>query len=105
MVYVQIQWGWIAAPIILLVVSVLFVLAAITQSLHFGSHQKPEVWKSSSLPLLKALSKELHQDGPSGMAALSAMNTWATDVPVRLSRDEDEDGWKLVRRYNEKDHH
>ena len=102
-VFVQIQWGWLAAPIILSAVSTLFVLAAIIQSLRFGSHQKPEVWKSSSLPLLKALNKELHQDGSSGMTALSAMDTWAKDVPVRLSRDVDDGGWKLVPRFSEKD--
>lgn len=42
-IFVQIQWGWLAAPIILSAVSTLFVLAAIIQSLRFGSHQKPEV--------------------------------------------------------------
>lgn len=33
------------------------------------------------------------------------MDTWAKDVPVRLSRDVDEGGWKLVSRFSEKDNH
>ena len=96
--YVKVQWGWIAAPIVLLVGSVVFFLAAVISSL---GRQKPEIWKSSSLPLLKALSKELQVEGFSGMRTISAIEDWAQSVPVRLSRDVDGDGWKLVRRWSE----
>ena len=37
------------------------------------------------------------------MTALSLMEEWAEDVPVRLARDVDEDGWKLVRRLSDKE--
>lgn len=100
--FVEIQWGWIAAPIVLLVGSVFFVLAVIISSSGFGSRQKPAIWTSSSLPLLKALSAELHQQGVSGMSKLSAMEEWAKDVPVRLARDVDGEGWKLVPHWSEK---
>ena len=79
------------------------MLAAIVQSSRSGSRQKVGVWKSSSLPLLKALSAEARQGGASGMTALSLMEEWAEDVPVRLARDVDEDGWKLVRRLSDKE--
>ena len=101
--FVEVQWGWIAALIILLVGSVLFILAAIISSSGLGWRQEPGIWKSSSLPLLKALNAELHQEGFSGMRTLSAMEEWARDVPVRLSRDVDGNGygWTLVRRWSE----
>lgn len=96
--YVKVQWGWIAAPIILLVGSVVFFLAAVISSM---GRQKPEIWKSSSLPLLKALSKELHAEGFGGMRTTSAIEDWAQGVPVRLSRNVGGDGWMLVRHQNE----
>ena len=96
--FVEVQWGWIAAPVILLIGSVLFFLAAILSS---SGRQKPEIWKSSSLPLLKALNKELHGEGFSGMRSTSTIEEWAQDVPVRLSRDVDGGGWKLSRRWSE----
>ena len=98
--FIEIQWGWIAAPLILLIGSVTFVIAAIISSSGFGLRQKPEAWKSSILPILKALSAELHQEGLSGTRTLSAMENWAQDVPVRLSRDVDGSGWKLLRRWS-----
>ena len=58
--YVKVQWGWIAALIVLLVGSVLFFLAAVFSS---TGRQKPEIWKSSSLPLLKALGNEYTRKG------------------------------------------
>ena len=63
---------------------------------------RPGLWKSSSFPLLKALGAELHQEDPNGMKALSMMKDCAEGVPVRLSRDNDDDGWKLRRRWSEK---
>lgn len=44
-----------------------------------------EVIQSSSLPILKALSAELHQDGLRAIGTLSAVEEWAINVPVRLS--------------------
>ena len=98
--FVKIQWGWIAAPTILLVGSWLFVFTAILSSLPHRSG----LWKSSSLPLLKALGAELHQEDPKGMRTLSMMKNYAEGVPVRLLRDndDDDDGWKLRRRWSGK---
>ena len=42
-IFVKIQWGWIAAPVILSAVSALFVPAAIAQSLSFGSYERPKM--------------------------------------------------------------
>ena len=95
---VVVQWGWIAALIVLLIGSLVFFLAATISS---SGRSKPEIWKSSSLPLLKALDKELHGSGFNGMRTTSAIDDWAQDVPVRLSRDVDGGGWKLVRHWSE----
>ncbi|KAL9032667.1 MAG: hypothetical protein Q9180_006371, partial [Flavoplaca navasiana] len=95
--YVTVQWGWLAAPITLLVGSVLFVLGVIISSLSCDHRQRPEVWKSSNLPLLKALEGDLYQEGPSGMKSPRSMEEWAKEVRVRLTRDADGDSWKLVR--------
>ena len=75
----------------------IILLAAIISSSGLGRGQKPEVWKSSSLPLLKALSAKLHQGSFGGMMTNSAMEDWAGGVPVRLERAVDRAGWKLVR--------
>lgn len=97
--YVKVQWGWIAAPISLLVGSVLFVLGVNISSLSCDRRQRPGVWKSSNLPLLKALEGDLYHEGPSGMRSPRSMKEWAKEVPVRLARDADGDGWKLVRHW------
>lgn len=97
--YVNVQWGWIAAPIGLLVGSVLFVLGVIISSLSCDRRQRPGVWKSSNLPLLKALDGDLYHEGPSGMTSPRSMKEWAKEVPVRLTRDADGDGWKLMRHW------
>ena len=97
--YVKVQWGWIAAPISLLVGSVLFVLGVIISSLSGDRRQRLGVWKSSNLPLLKALDGDLYHEGPSGIESPRSMEEWAKEVPVRLARDADGDGWKLVRHW------
>ncbi|KAI4102758.1 MAG: hypothetical protein LQ339_004497 [Xanthoria mediterranea] len=97
--YVRVQWGWIAAPIGLLVGSVLFVLGVIISSLSCDRRQRPGVWKSSNLPLLKALDGDLYHEGPSGMKSPRSMKEWAKEVPVRLTREADGDGWKLMRHW------
>ena len=79
----------------------LFVLAVIISSLSLGRRQTPEVWKSSTLPLLKALEVDLHQEAPSGMKSARLMEEWAKGVPVRLTKTADGGGWKLVRRLSE----
>ena len=94
--FVAIQWGWIAAPIFLLVGTVFFFVAAVIVS---AGRRNPEIWKSSTLPLLTALSKDLYVEGLGAtLRTKSAMNDWARDVPVSLIKD-DGDGtvWRLVR--------
>lgn len=105
--FVEVKWGWIAALIVLLFGSVFFVLAVIAQSI-FGS--RIDIWKSSSLPLLKALDtdadteiRDKEKDADTGgMVPLSQMEKWAERVSARLSSDRDGEGWKLVREWNEK---
>ena len=96
--FVEVQWGWIAALSVLLVGSVVFFLATIIAS---SEHRNSVVWKSSTLPLLKALIRELHTDGFSGMRTVSATEDWAQNLPVLLSWDADAESWKLVRCHGE----
>ncbi|KAF2010318.1 hypothetical protein BU24DRAFT_427444 [Aaosphaeria arxii CBS 175.79] len=54
--FVRVQWGWIAGPMTLAILSLLFVAITVVQS----SRHRQEVWKSSSLATLLALSDEIH---------------------------------------------
>ncbi|KAL8698398.1 MAG: hypothetical protein Q9224_001869 [Gallowayella concinna] len=99
-IVVQVQWSWIAALSILVAGTAFFFLATLIAS---SGRQKSAVWKSSTLPLLKALDRELHTDGFSGMRTVSATEDWAQDLPVLLSWDADAESWKLVRRHGDDD--
>ncbi|KAL8799378.1 MAG: hypothetical protein Q9200_007555 [Gallowayella weberi] len=97
-IYVEVQWGWIAAPVALLIGTVVFFIATVISSSSLPRRQKVQIWKSSILPLLKALDADLHEESFNGMRTTSEMDDWARDVPVQLTRDVDGDSWKLVRR-------
>lgn len=56
--FVRVQWGWIAAPVTLVLLSLIFVAITIAQS--GVQANRYEIWKSSSLSTLLALSEELH---------------------------------------------
>ncbi|KAF7867162.1 hypothetical protein EAF04_005246 [Stromatinia cepivora] len=58
--FVRVQWGWIAAPLALLLLSLLFVLTTIIQTRTKANQSK--ICGSSSLSTLLALSDELHRD-------------------------------------------
>ena len=97
----EVQWGWIAALLVLLAGSLIFVLTAMISSAGFGHRQRPGPWKSSNLPLLKAIDAEVQQNGLDGMRSLSAMENWARGIPVQLSRGVDGNSWKLTQRWGE----
>ncbi|KAL8801033.1 MAG: hypothetical protein Q9182_004725 [Xanthomendoza sp. 2 TL-2023] len=99
-IIVQVQWGWIAVLAVLVAGSVFFLPATIIAS---SGRQKSVVWKSSTLPLLKALDRELHTDGFEGMRTVSATEDWAQGVPVLLARDGEAESWKLVQRDRDDD--
>lgn len=74
--------------------SLILFASAVISSL---GHNTPKVWKSSTLPLLKALNKELHTDGMHGMGTTSTLEQWAGGIPVRLNPSAtDEVGWQLI---------
>ena len=98
----KVQWGWIAAPIVLLIGSLIFVLATIILSSGFGRRQKPGMWKSSSLPLLKAFGDGLQKQSSTGIMDMGLMEEWAKHSKVRLERRVDKEGWKLLGYESEK---
>ena len=83
---VCVQWGWIAAPISLAVLSILFVIVTIVQSsMHAGRYS---IWKSSALATLLSLSDETHQR-ISGIEKISEMEDKLRSATASLTRDAD----------------
>jgi len=88
--FVQVQWGWIAAPVLLALLSIIFVVATIVQSSRQANQHM--VWKSSTFPTLLALSEELHgQIG--GVRSLSENERTLKYAKASLTRDEEREWW------------
>jgi hypothetical protein len=84
--FVQVQWGWIAAPVTLAILGGIFVVATIVQSSRQAG--KYTVWKSSIVPTLLALSNELHgQIG--GLRSLSENEDMMKHARASLRRNEE----------------
>ncbi|KAF3061486.1 hypothetical protein GL218_03677 [Daldinia childiae] len=81
-VYIEVQWGWVALPITLIVLS-LFLLVVMVVRTH---RSDLPVWKSSSIALL---SHEVNgwTPGSGVMRETSTLNKEARDISVRLLSD------------------
>ena len=89
---VVVAWGYVAAPILFTVASLLFFL--IVATFGRGRHGvKPPVWKTSSDAVLRALDQEL-QCALRGATTPGAMRVETNGVYVRLVQDGN--GWRLA---------
>ena len=87
--YVRVAWAWLSLPVTLVLLSFLFLVAAIVQT----AGRKAPVWKSSSLAVMFQGLREL-PEGSQGK--VSGMERLAEGMRVRLERDGG-GGWRLVR--------
>ena len=81
-VYVQVQWGWMAFPLVLLALSLAFLVATILRT---SANGPTEVWKTSAMPsLIYGLPKETQAHlNPTRM--WGSTNKEAKNVRVKLS--------------------
>ncbi|KAM3076970.1 hypothetical protein ACMFMF_004885 [Clarireedia jacksonii] len=89
--FVRVQWGYIAAPVTLALLSILFVTITIVQSM--VQAKKYKVWKSSTISTLLALSDETHMQ--IGGLRSTSENEHAVET-LKISLRHDADGeWRL----------
>ena len=88
---VQVQWGYLIAPIIFMVLCLLFFGATVVYQR--TSSTKTKTWKSSSLVVLHALGPEAQRE-LGGMSKSSVLREQAERTAVRLDKAEDT-GWRL----------
>ncbi|KAF2677384.1 hypothetical protein K458DRAFT_436675 [Lentithecium fluviatile CBS 122367] len=89
--FVQVRWGWIAAPVTLVLLSIIFVAVTIVQS--SGQAKTYMIWKSSLAPTLLALSEELHRQ-VGGLRSLSENERALKYAKASLRRNEESE-WRL----------
>lgn len=81
-VYVHVRWGWLAFPLVLLVLSLAFLIATIMKT---SSDGQTGVWKTSAMPtLIYGLPKET-QNHLNSSATWDNTNKEAKHVRVKLS--------------------
>lgn len=88
---VQVQWGYIAAPIVFLILCLLFFAATVIYQRTASTRTK--TWKSSSLAVLHALGPEM-QGELGGMKTSSALSEQAEEHCARLVHSGNT-GWRL----------
>ncbi|KAJ9613504.1 hypothetical protein H2200_003446 [Cladophialophora chaetospira] len=88
---VSAQWPWLALPLGLIILSLVFLVATVLK----GTHRKTIVWKSSSLAVLQGLSLETHRR-LGGLDHLDIMDKQASKVHVRLDEGGIDGGWRLT---------
>lgn len=95
-VCVQINWGWLALPSVLLILTALLLFGTIVSGLH--DRQMYPIWKSSILPLLYATPGTELVTHSSSLAGLSK------DAQIRaIQLIRDEDRWGFVQTQNLED--
>lgn len=94
--FIQVRWGWIAAPVIFTGFSILFFIAVVAMGSwrHHNSSAASLVWGSSTVAVLRAADPQL-SGALGGLLAKSAMNASAREINVRLVQNSD--GWRLVK--------
>jgi hypothetical protein len=88
-VYVHVQWGWMAFPLVLLALSLAFLVATILRT---STNGPAEVWKTSAMPtLIYGLPKET-QAHLNSTRMWGSTNKEAKNVRVKLSPQM---GWRV----------
>jgi hypothetical protein len=88
---VRIEWGWIAGPLLVMALSIVFTATTIATSK--GGRHPRLTWKTSISSVSQASSPQLH-DRMGAMANMATMDKMAEGLNVRLEQDE-EGGWRL----------
>jgi hypothetical protein len=81
--YVSVSWPWLTVPILLVVLTSIFLLITIMQNSAGGF----EVWRGAGLATLQALGDEAREGMGKGLGMLSALEKSAEKVKVRLTRE------------------
>ena len=91
-VFVRVEGGWFAAPVTLVISSLIFVAFTIVQSVR-QKQKKYMIWKSSSLSTLLSLSDDLHlQVG--GLRTLSEIHSTLQPAKASLVQVSERE-WRL----------
>jgi len=88
--YVSVSWPWLTVPILLVLLTSIFLLITIKQNSAGGF----EVWRGAGLASLQALGDEAREGMGKGLGMVSALEKSAEEVKVRLKR-EDGERWVL----------
>jgi hypothetical protein len=95
-VCVQINWGWLALPVVLLILTALLLFGTIVSGLY--DRQMYPIWKSSILPLLYAT------PGTELATHSSSLAGFSKDAQIRgIQLIRDEDRWEFVQTQNLED--
>ena len=89
---VRVQWGYLVAPIVFMILCLLFFATTIVYQRSRSVRVKN--WKSSSLAVLHALGPEIHRE-LGGMSKASVLKEEAERTAVKLVRQEGSEGWRL----------
>ncbi|KAH7093060.1 hypothetical protein FB567DRAFT_162614 [Paraphoma chrysanthemicola] len=90
--YVKVNWGWLAFPLAMLALCLMFLVATIIKTSK-GTNEELGTWKTSAMPtLIYSLPQHLRQD-------LTKASTWGSTAPqgpknvkIRLMPDK---GWRV----------
>lgn len=87
--FVFIQWAWLAFPITLLVLSLVFLVSTIVKT----SKDEAGVWKTSAMPsLVYSLPKDTQKEFPSSTTWQSSPDKSSRNIKVRLLPKQ---GWRI----------
>jgi hypothetical protein len=82
--YVSVSWPWLTVPILLVLLTSIFLLVTIRQSSAGGF----DPWRGAGLASLQALGDEGREAMGKGLGVVSVLEKNAEEVEVRLRREE-----------------
>lgn len=90
--YIAVQWGWMTFPLLMLLMSMIF-LAATMYKTSQEDHNDVGIWKTSAMPaLMYGLPKKTQMDIMSDHAARGAVGRGSSKVRIRLLPKQ---GWRV----------
>ena len=90
--YVRVEWGWLAFPLVMLLLSIVFLVATIIKTSQ-QTYDGIGTWKTSAMPaLIYSLPKDLQQGLTTSVTPRSISKRGSKKVKVRLMPKQ---GWRV----------
>jgi hypothetical protein len=90
--YVRVEWGWLAFPLVMLLLSIAFLVATIIKTSQ-QTHDGIGTWKTSAMPaLIYSLPKDLQQGLTTSVTSRSISKRRSKKVKIRLLPKQ---GWRV----------